>query len=350
MRALSLLIIDNTSTFRLLVKHALERLKGFRKTGAFSSLSEALRYCESERVDIVILDVFIDGVSLPVAIRELGTRAPGALVILASGKGDRHSREVKEGLASGAFGFISKPDFRTYAANIEAMASSIASMLPMIYDGLKRKKKLFSSSPGENFPDIKKLPKFNAGLLVVAVSTGGPEALGQFIPDLPASFPIPVLLVQHMPAVFTASLAETLDRISTILVTEARGGEIPKPGVVYIAPGDLHMTLESNLGKYMLRIRNGEKVNGCRPSADVLFESIAKNCSVPVLCVVLTGMGNDGARGVEALKEGECYCVTQSERTCSIYGMPAVVDKKGLSDLSVDIEDMGAVISRLVSG
>jgi two-component system chemotaxis response regulator CheB len=186
--------------------------------------------------------------------------------------------------------------------------------------------------------------------VAIGVSTGGPNALVQLIPLLPADFPVPVLLVQHMPPMFTASLAEHLDQRSQVRVREATHGEPVLPGQVLIAPGGRHMVVRrlsdaaSGETRLIAGLNDAPPENSCRPSVDVLFRSLAAHLEGNILAVVMTGMGNDGLEGVRALKRRGCACLTQSEASCVVYGMPLAVDEAGLSDEQVALERLAARI------
>ncbi len=166
------------------------------------------------------------------------------------------------------------------------------------------------------------------------------EDIQKIIPALPPDFPLPIVLVQHMPPVFTAALAADLDRKSSLTVKEAADGDIVAPGTTLIAPGGKHMVLRQDENDNIVaRMNEGPKENNCRPAVDVLFRSVGQCYGTRgVLSLICTGMGGDGMKGVESLKRKGCYCLTQSEATCVVYGMPAVVDEAGLSDESLDVD------------
>ncbi|MBP1627983.1 MAG: hypothetical protein H6Q00_2458, partial [Holophagaceae bacterium] len=188
----------------------------------------------------------------------------------------------------------------------------------------------------------------------IGVSTGGPNALTEVIPHLPADFPVPVLVVQHMPPSFTASLADHLDRRSPLRVCEAREGERIEVGNVYIAPGGKHMVVRrheipgTNTFQRIIGLNENPPENSCRPSVDVLFRSLAAHYEGSVAAVIMTGMGNDGCEGVRTLKRRGCRCLTQSAETCVVYGMPMAVDEAGLSDEQVPLDLLAQRLVRLV--
>jgi two-component system chemotaxis response regulator CheB len=190
------------------------------------------------------------------------------------------------------------------------------------------------------------------GLVAIGVSTGGPQALADVIPRLPATLHVPVLIVQHMPPVFTASLARSLDRQSRLRVHEAVEGEAILPSKVYLAPGGLHMGMrragEGGEG-WVIGLKDGPPVNSCKPAVDVLFQSIAEEIGGRALAVIMTGMGQDGLQGVEMIKRAGGICLTQTRETCVVYGMPQAVDQAGLSDESVPLSELAERISVLAS-
>lgn len=191
-------------------------------------------------------------------------------------------------------------------------------------------------------------------VVAIGVSTGGPGALLEVIPRLPGDLGVPVLIVQHLIPEFTESLAENLDRLSALGVSLARAGQPLDKGRVYLAPGDRHMVLlpprPTSTGYLppVIGLNNRPPVHGCRPAADVLFKSLAPICGGRTLAVVMTGMGNDGREGVRAIKAKGGYCLTQTEDTCVVYGMPRAVDEAGLSDERVPLDRLAQRIDALV--
>ena len=189
------------------------------------------------------------------------------------------------------------------------------------------------------------------GIVAIACSTGGPQALHALIPMMPDDLGIPVVVLQHMPAGFTKSLADRLDGMSSLKVKEAEDGEELLPDTVYIAPGGRHFEIKGKSGKLYANVYKGPPVNNLRPNADVMYESLIDVDVGAVLCVVLTGMGSDGTKGIASLKEKkDVYCITQNEETCVVYGMPRAVELSGLSDTSVSLKKIAKTISNVIGG
>lgn len=184
-------------------------------------------------------------------------------------------------------------------------------------------------------------------IVAIASSTGGPQALHNFLPMLPGNLGVPVVIVQHMPKGFTVSLCERINAEANLKVKEVSDGEELLPNVVYMAPGGRHLEVVDKLGKSYARVFDDPPVNSLRPCADVMYRSLANTGFDNLICVVLTGMGCDGTDGLKYLKKYKSIrVITQSKETCVVYGMPKSVDQSGLSDISVPIEKVADVIRK----
>jgi two-component system chemotaxis response regulator CheB len=181
-------------------------------------------------------------------------------------------------------------------------------------------------------------PGMKADVVVIASSTGGPEILSRIFSILPGNLKVPILLVQHIPEKITRHFAKSLNEKSELDIRQAVHGEVIQPSTVYIAPGGQHMkvTVADAKGDRHISLSSGKPINSVRPSADLMFESVARSYSGNILAIILTGMGEDGKKGVTAMKEKGCYCITQSAETCVVYGMPRTVHEAGLSDEQLD--------------
>ncbi|WP_344614812.1 CheB methylesterase domain-containing protein, partial [Dactylosporangium salmoneum] len=186
------------------------------------------------------------------------------------------------------------------------------------------------------------------GVEVVAVgcSTGGPDALTAVVRALPASLPVPVVVVQHMPPVFTKMFADRLDRTAALTVVEATGDMVVRPGTVYIAPGDFHMEVVRRGTEVVTKLNTGPPENFCRPAVDVLFRSVARTYGGSTLAVVLTGMGQDGKRGAEQLRSAGAEIVAQDEATSVVWGMPGAVAQAGIAHA---VLPLGEIANHLIS-
>ncbi len=205
-----------------------------------------------------------------------------------------------------------------------------------------------SPAPGQAQQPAKLAPRpagpVKRDVVAIGVSTGGPPAVQKVLSCLPANFPAPVLIAQHMPAAFTGPFAARLNGVAKVQVKEAEDGERAQPGWVYISPGGKHLLLEKRGPGMAIKVTAEPADALYKPSASVLIESVSRACGGRALGVVLTGMGSDGAEGVKALKAKGGRVLAQSDRTCVVYGMPKAIVDGGMADEIIDIDDMGDAI------
>lgn len=366
-----ILVVDDTVTYRRIMSEVVAGLVDCELIGTASNGSIALKKIEQDTPDIVLMDIEmpeLDGLATLKAIRE---RFRTVGVIIVSGASAASADITIKALQAGAIDFIPKPEGLGYETSVLMLRKQVQQLLSLhaTRSIIATVRRAPTSAPhpqpaptavphptpapspvGKPEPPILRLaatPK-HFELLAIGVSTGGPEALGKLIPKLPGDLGVPILLVQHMPPIFTTSLARNLALKSALTIKEGEDGEVPRPNTVYIAPGGRHMILRRNgeKGSPILAIIDTPPVKSCRPSVDVLFRSIANVYEGGLMAAVLTGMGDDGCDGVAALKRKGCYCFTQSESSCVVYGMPRAVDEAKLSDESVDLADMAERITQ----
>jgi two-component system chemotaxis response regulator CheB len=207
--------------------------------------------------------------------------------------------------------------------------------------------------PSRVAPRLPNVPLFTVPaerkIVAIGVSTGGPTALMDILPQFPASFPLPVVIVQHMPPLFTKLLAERLQAQSKFEVLEATNGMALKAGRMIVAPGDYHMRLHRSGAETVVHLDQGPRENSCRPAVDVLFRSVAEIYSAGVIGVILTGMGQDGLHGVEQLKSKGAYIIAQDQASSVVWGMPGAVVEAGLADSVLGLRAVVPEILRQVS-
>ena len=206
-----------------------------------------------------------------------------------------------------------------------------------------------ASQPVVGGPAFQALLRKQIQIIVIASSTGGPNALAEVLPRLPKQLPVPIVLVQHMPPIFTRCLAERLNLRSELDVLESAGGELLRAGSIYIAPGNRHLELQRAPDGVRTLLSDGPQENSCRPAADVLFRSAARCYGAGVLAVVLTGMGQDGARGAREIRDAGGRVLVQSGPTCVVWGMPKAVEDSGLAEAVVPLSEMAAAILQRVA-
>ncbi len=354
------MVVDDTILYRKITSDALKGFNDIELIGTAPSGDLAIRKLKNNPADLVFCDINMPGMSGVETLEVIKKEFPDTFVVMMSGISGRSADVTIEALGKGAVDFIKKPDGTSLEENMKQLVSDISGVLRLVrmrinMRGLKVDKlKETSAQKGFENKDIKsrvtieKKPIIGTfSILAIGVSTGGPEALNNVIPKLPANIPIPIVLVQHMPKGFTKSLAESLNRKSSLRVIEGSDGDILKPGTVYIAPGGTHMVLREKNGHVEVGLNDGPPENSCRPAVDVLFRSVASLYGDKgVLSLILTGMGSDGMKGLRTLKRKKCYSITQSARTCVVYGMPKSVDDAGLSDISLDLNDIPNEIKR----
>jgi two-component system, chemotaxis family, protein-glutamate methylesterase/glutaminase len=349
--ALKILIVDDSLVFRKIMSEVVAELfDGADIQQAEDGRMGLERVAELEP-DLVFTDIEMPNMNGLEFIK--ATKAAGhgcAMVVVSSVQSRTGVDHTIQSLTAGALAFVHKPIGRGFR---EALKELHKALLPAkgAYEAQHRSRGTASlpTPPRRENAARWRAPRqvdMKFKVVVVAVSTGGPDALMQLVPAIPADFPLPILVVQHMPATFLSSFAVSLDRKSQLTVVEAKEGMIPEAGTLYLSPGGRHLVVDGTRMPLELSLDDGPPECSVKPSADVLFRSVAGTpLRRGVLALVLTGMGEDGCRGLSVLKEGDCYSITQSEESCAVYGMPRTVDEAGLADES---QPLNKIADRLI--
>ena len=354
MNQLKVLIVDDSAVARRLLSDTISADPTLKVVGTAVDGQSALRQLEQLKPDIITLDVEMPGLSgidTVKEIRKLSARIP---IIMFSSLTELGSVATLEALTAGASDYVTKP---TGAANLaeskERITRDLVSKIKVLC------KLPGSSSTTKTIPLLKS--QLNRGatgrikeqefqIIAIGCSTGGPTALAEIIPMLPGNFPIPVVITQHMPPVFTKSLANRLAQLSKLSVCEAADGMQIKPGNVYIAPGDLHLEVRKSDRGVILYTHKGPLENSCRPAVDVMFRSLPEIYGGRILGVILTGMGQDGLLGARRIVDAGGTIVAQDEPTSVVWGMPGAVVNDGLTDCILPLKSIAAdVVSRINS-
>lgn len=358
------LVVDDASLFRRVISEALAGVPGVEVVGSASNGKLALARLASLQPDLMTLDVEMpemDGIQVLDAMRKGGVKTS---VIMLSSCTVRGGKKTIRALEAGAFDFITKPEGGSAAENVTRLADSLR---PIIHT-LERQREIRAilnpaggarSSPAPT-PSPVPLPPQPAAvrapgrsgppIVLIGVSTGGPTALAELVPALPAKLGAPVFIVQHMPPHFTEALAERLQTRSAIQVKEAQDGEIAQADRVYIAPGGRQMKVSSGQqGEIIISITDDPPENACRPSVDYLFRSVALHFPGRSIAAILTGMGNDGTEGMRMLKRGGSLTIAQDAASCVVFGMPREAILAGVVDTVVPLGKIAGTIMRAVA-
>lgn len=359
------LLVDDAIVVRRLLTDIIGEDPGMEVCGVAPNGRIALQKLAQLAPDLVVLDVEMPEMNGIETLRELRKQWPRLPVIMFSTLTERGAATTLEALSLGATDYITKPS--NQASILDAKQRVRDDLLPKIRLFAGRAKGTSTATPAPASPapglparalapalgrlpvpvaKARTAPPAMPEVLAIGVSTGGPNALAEVIPALPAGFPLPVLLVQHMPPLFTRFLAERLAAKSKLPVVEAKDGQPIEGGHVYIAPGDYHLVAERQGGRILARLNQQPPENSCRPAVDPLFRSAVQVWGSHVLGVVLTGMGQDGCRGAEKIREAGGAVLAQDEASSVVWGMPGFVVQCGLADKVLPLAEMAAEITR----
>ncbi|MGA7107719.1 MAG: chemotaxis response regulator protein-glutamate methylesterase [Terracidiphilus sp.] len=357
-RRVRILIVDDSAVMRSILRSVLRMQAGFEVVGTAVDGETALGAVEALHPDLVLLDVempVMDGLATLRKLRGRGHRMP---VIMCSSLTQRGGRVTIEALASGASDYVAKP--ASQAGPAESMRSLARELLPKIAaltalppasSALANSMRAMQGPGAPQLPGTEPIVSIPS-LLAIGISTGGPAALDIVLPAFPATFPIPVLIVQHMPELFTRLLAERLNGRCPLAVREAAEGNPVQPGTIYIARGDWHLEIVSPLRTGQpptLHLTQAPPENHCRPSVDVLYRSAAAVYGSGVLAAVLTGMGSDGMAGARIVRARGGTVLAQDQATSAVWGMPGAVVRQGLAQRVFPLQAIAPEIMRLTA-
>jgi two-component system chemotaxis response regulator CheB len=335
------LIVDDSAYIRKVVKEMLLRSPDIDVVGTARDGEEALDQCARLRPDVVICDLIMPGMDgVEFVQRQMAVRP---LPIIMFSIASESSERVLSGLDAGAIDFVQKPTALATDKVFDVAEELTAKVIAAAGAPMAR---LRDAAVDAAIPAMSTF-KDRYSVLVIGVSTGGPQGLKSVVPLFPANFPIPVAIVLHMPIGYTEAYARRLDEASVLTVCEAREGDEVRPGVVFIAPAGRRLTFfRDGNGKVLTRLDVRPLDTLHRPSVDVLFHSAADVYGERVLGVVMTGMGSDGCEGAAWIKARGGTVLTEAEETCVVYGMPRSVVEAGLSDEMVPRDQLTTAILR----
>jgi len=337
-------IADDSALMRRIVSTSLERA-GVKVVGSAKDGDEALALCERERPDAMTLDLAMPGLDGLGVLRALRVRGARALpVVVVSAFSAAQGARAVDALAEGAFDLVPKP---AIGERLDAFARSLVDKVRLAAAARATRAPIGAARAPAAGLVHRQPPRASqrAGAsraVVIATSTGGPRALANLVPKLPSPLGSGTLIVQHMPAGFTNSLAARLDRSSRLHVCEASGGEAIAPDVALIAPGGRHLRIAPD-GRAMLS--DEPEVGGLRPRADLLIEDAARTYGERLLLVVLTGMGNDGLRGAREVRRRGGRILAEAQDSCTVYGMPRAIVEADLADDVMHLDRLADAIA-----
>ncbi|MFQ5481233.1 MAG: chemotaxis response regulator protein-glutamate methylesterase [Nitrospinaceae bacterium] len=363
MSKIKVLVVDDAVVIRKIVADALSQDKDLEVVGVAANGKIALEKIESLNPEILTLDVempVMDGLETLEQLKKFKSKPK---VIMFSTLTQRGGSATLEALARGAMDYVTKP---SNVANLLAAVEHIKKELIPKIKGLCPRKPIknipatpkdipATASPSPRFPirqDVVTLaepPAVQAkiNIVTIGVSTGGPNALTDLLPHFPEDFPVPIVIVQHMPAQFTQLLAERLNNKSSLEVLENQPGLELIRGRVIIAAGDYHMTLHRQGNQVFTGANQGPPENSCRPAVDVLFRSVASMYGTNALALILTGMGQDGLKGCEVIRSAKGRVIVQDEATSVVWGMPGFVARSGLAEKILPLSEVAPEVIRL---
>ena len=371
-KKIRVLIVDDSMVIRRFLTRVLAEDAAFEVVGTASNGALALLREAELQPDVITMDIEMPGMDGLATVSALRARGSKSVIVMCSTLTKHGGQSTIEALLRGANDYVTKP------AGNDSMESALENMrlelIPKIRqffgrpDAPRTRFRTGSGLPSMlaplSHPDVEihreaahravpgnpaEASSLRAEIVAIGVSTGGPTALLNLLPRLPANFPLPIVIVQHMPPIFTKQLAERLNTECAIQVSEAEEGMALEAGRAFVAPGGRHMRLKRLLHAVQITLDDGERENSCRPAVDALFRSVAAIYGDRTLSVILTGMGQDGLRGAESLKKKGGYVIAQDRASSVVWGMPGAVVEAGLANAVINLDEIATAILRLVA-
>jgi len=359
--ALKVMVVDDTILYRKIVSDVIAEIPGVEVVGTAHNGKAALLKIKTLHPDLLTLDIEMPEMSGLELLERLQTEAPDVGAVMVSTLTQEGGRMTMRALELGAFDFIPKPQSGTMAENKTAVKNALEPIL-QAFSRIRRNKRPVHQHPATSksvrprtYPSSTIKPAVKragaSSIIGIGISTGGPNALARMLPKLPGDIGVPVLIVQHMPPMFTQSLAKSLDSKCALEVHEAKNGEPLRPNVVYIAPGGKQMKIVAGADgrQRVIKITDDPPENSCKPSVDYLFRSIAELYVGRSTGVIMTGMGSDGTAGLKLMKSNGAVVIAQDELSCVVFGMPKEPIQQGIADVVAPLDAISQEILRTLS-
>ena len=363
MEPIKAVVVDDTIVYRKIVGDVLKEIPGIEVVGTANNGKIALSKINTLKPDLITLDIEMPEVNGIEVLQELRKMEKPPLVVMLSTLTQEGSEMTIRALELGAFDFVPKPEDGKMADNMAKVKQALEPIVKIIkrrkggYTAFKQTGKDSIAAPKPKpAPQKIRVPRTpvirsRSEIVGVGISTGGPNALTRMIPMLPGDFKAPVLIVQHMPPMFTASLANSLNNKSKLEVKEAEDGDVVQPGRVLIAPGGKQMKIVAGADGLTrkIKITDDPPENSCKPSVDYLFRSIAQHYVGRSTGVIMTGMGSDGSKGLAQMKKNGSFVIAQDEATCTVFGMPKEPIETGIADVVAPLDKIADEIIKSVT-
>lgn len=363
---IKVLVVDDTIVYRKAVSDVLSELPGVEVVGVAHNGKIALAKIRTLKPDLLTLDIEMPEMNGIEVLEQLQKYAPETSAIMVSTLTSEGGDMTMKALELGAFDFLLKPATTNIADSKKELRvlltplikafqtgrTTVGSMSrrPKVSAALKTGRQRETARPAAATTRTATIRRGKSEIIAIGISTGGPNALNRMMPMLPGDIGVPIVIVQHMPPVFTKSLADSLNAKCAIMVKEAEDREPIQPNVAYIAPGGKQMKLVASTDgqNRLIKITNDPPENSCKPSVDYLFRSVADYYVGRTTAVIMTGMGSDGTKGLDSLKKKSAIIIGQDQASCVVYGMPKTPAERGLIDVVAPLDRIASEIAKTV--
>jgi two-component system chemotaxis response regulator CheB len=343
-KKIRVLVVDDSALMRKLIPQILEADPSIEVVGTAMDGTFCLKKIEELKPNVVTLDLEMPGMNGIDTLKEIMRSHPVPVIVVSSHSTEGASVTMKA-LGLGAFDFVAKP--QDASAHMSETATELIAKIHAASVGKVVRPGIVLGLPSPEKISTGKTAHAPNKLVAIGISTGGPQALEFLLAQLPADFPGSIVVVQHMPEGFTDMFARRLDELCSLRVKEAQSGDMLLAGRVLICPGSRHMRVKRLAMGDLVVLNEDERVNGHRPSVDVLFRSVAEEYGSLAVAVLMTGMGDDGAQGLGAVKQAGGMTIAQSEESCVVFGMPKAAIERGYATRVVSLDTLSATLQAL---